>query len=248
MLRLSTSLDTAPYTTAKANGSDSIAERAFNRLRDDLLLGRFPYGERLVEEQLAERFRCSRTPVREALHRLQADGHLIKHPIGGVTPRPPQASAMRDLYEVRTAIEELVVRRATIGGDLAGVAALRECWLELRVEYLRAPSELETPDFVYADESFHEGLATAAGNSAAVRYLRDINERIRVLRVHDFTTGDRVKTTIDEHVELTDAIAAGDAARAVALMSVHISRSAQVVEQRVGAMLARMFDGGGQAG
>jgi DNA-binding GntR family transcriptional regulator len=196
----------------------------------------------LIEENLAERFKCSRTPVREALHRLQADGHVVKHPMGGTTPHPPQASAMRELYEMRTVIEDLVVRRAATAVDQTKVAELRANWDDLRTKTKRNRTVLQTPDFVYADEAFHEGLAAASGNFAATRYLRDINERIRILRVHDFTTGDRIKTTIDEHIELADAILSNEADAAAALMRVHIDRSARVVEQRVGAMLARMFD------
>lgn len=232
------------YGLAADSTSDSIAERVYQDLRDDLLFGRVPLGERLVEEHLAERFDCSRTPVREALHRLQADGHVVKHPMGGITPQPPQATALRELYELRVVIEDLVVRRVASAEDKIKVADLRAGWVELRDLDSTKRNKIETPDFVYADEAFHEGLAAAAGNQSAARYLRDINERIRILRVHDFTTQDRIAVTIDEHIELTDAILEGEVDTASALMRVHIDRSARVVEQRVGEMLARMFDAG----
>lgn len=230
------------YGLADNSANDSIAERVYQDLRDDLLFGRVPLGERLVEEHLAEQFDCSRTPVREALHRLQADGHVVKHPMGGITPQPPQASALRELYELRVVIEDLVVRRVSHVEDKIKVADLRAGWVELRDLDSAKRNKIETPDFVYADEAFHEGLAAAAGNKSAARYLRDINERIRILRVHDFTTQDRIAVTIDEHIELLDAILEGEVDTASALMRVHIDRSARVVEQRVGQMLARMFD------
>lgn len=224
---------------------ESIADRVYHQLRRELLLGRFPYGERLIEEQLADRFECSRTPVREALHRLMADGHLVRHSVGGLTPQPPQASVMRELYDVRVVLEDLVVKLAATFGDRDRIEALRDRWVEMRGEFADGGSRIESPDFVHADEAFHEGIATAAGNQAAGRFLRDINERIRVLRVHDFTTSDRIGTTIDEHIELASAILDGKADEAAALMRVHIDRSAKVVEERVGAMLARMFDAEG---
>ncbi len=229
---------------ADSSGSESIAERVYQDLRDDLLFGRIPLGDRLVEEHLAEQFECSRTPVREALHRLQADGHIVKHPMGGITPQPPQATSLRELYELRVVIEDLVVRRAANAEDKIKIADLRASWVDLRDLDPAKRNKIETPDFVYADEAFHEGLAAAAGNKSAARYLRDINERIRILRVHDFTSGDRIAVTIDEHIELADAILEGEVDTASALMRVHIDRSARVVEQRVGEMLARMFDGG----
>ena len=208
------------------------AEEVHSQLRAALLAGAFPYGRRLVEEQLAERFATSRTPVREALRRLEGDGHVVRDRSGGVRPNAPKVSVMRELYAVRTVLEDLAVR-TTQPERLDG---LHEEWLELRVE------RDESPDFVYADEGFHEALAHASGNGATERYLRDINERIRVIRIHDFTTPDRIEATVEEHLEILEALYAGRSDAAAALMRVHIERSADVVERRVGELLARMFE------
>ena len=201
-------------------------------LRAALLAGSFPYGQRLVEEQLAERFSTSRTPVREALRRLEGDGHVVRDRSGGVRPNAPKVSAMRELYDVRVVLEDLAVRTA----DAEKLEPLHEEWTELRDEHD------ESPDFVYADEGFHEAIAAASGNRATERFLRDINERIRVIRIHDFTTTDRIEATIDEHLEILEAIGSGRVDAAAALMRVHIERSADVVEARVGELLARMFE------
>jgi DNA-binding GntR family transcriptional regulator len=208
------------------------AEAVHCELRAALLAGAFPYGQRLVEGQLAERFATSRTPVREALRRLEGDGHVVRDRAGGLRPNAPRVSGMRELYAVRTVLEDLAVRTA----DPAALEPLREAWLELRSE------RDESPDFVYADEAFHEAFARASGNGATERYLRDINERIRVIRVHDFTTVDRIVTTIEEHLEILEALRSGRRDAAAALMRVHIERSADVVERRVGELLARMFE------
>ena len=208
------------------------AEAVHKELRAALLAGAFPYGQRLVEEQLAERFNTSRTPVREALRRLEGDGHVVRDRSGGVRPNAPKVSVMRELYDVRIVLEDLAVRNA----DPALVEPLREEWLELRAEHD------DSPDFVHADEAFHESIAHATGNRATERYLRDINERIRVIRIHDFTTPDRIDATIEEHLEILDALRAERTDAAAALMRVHIERSADVVEARVGELLARMFE------
>jgi DNA-binding GntR family transcriptional regulator len=208
------------------------AEEVHSKLRAALLAGEFPYGQRLVEEQLAERFATSRTPVREALRRLEGDGHVVRDRAGGVRPNPPRVSAMRELYEVRIVLEDLAVRTA----DPALLDCLEAEWQELRAEHD------DGPDFVYADEGFHETIAHACGNGAVARYLRDINERIRVIRIHDFTTPDRIETTIAEHLEIIAAIRGGRIDAAAALMRVHIERSAAVVEQRVGELLTKLFE------
>jgi DNA-binding GntR family transcriptional regulator len=208
------------------------ADDVHQELRAALLAGAFPYGQRLVEEQLAERFNTSRTPVREALRRLEGDGHVVRDRSGGVRPNAPKVSAMRELYDVRVVVEDLAVRTA----DAEKLEPLHEEWTELKAEHD------DSPDFVYADEAFHEAIAAASGNRATERYLRDINERIRVIRIHDFTTTDRIEATIEEHLEILEAIGAERTAAAAALMRVHIERSADVVEARVGELLARMFE------
>lgn len=220
----------------------SLADRIYTDLRHDLLLGTIPFQERLPEEQLAEKYGCSRTPVREALHRLTADGHLIKDASGSMIPNPPQTSTMHDFYELRQAIEGLVVRRASkLTGDDT-IDALRRDWTDLRDHWNGTAGQIAGPDFVFADEAFHESIAEASGNTAAARMLREINERIRALRIHDFMDPDRVVSTISEHIEIATAIVAGRTSVAADLMRAHIDRSALVVELRVGAMLARMFD------
>ena len=223
----------------------SRADRVHRELRRALLAGELPLTERLTEEQLAERFQTSRTPVRDALRRLETEGHLMRDRSGGVRPNMPRASTMREIYEVRIMLEDLVVRRAAErepGVDAAGLEELRDDWAELEAEWPALAGQFELPEFVYADEGFHDRLARLSGNVTAARHLRDVTERIRLLRIHDFTTGDRIETTIAEHLAIADAVVAGDAERARMLMRDHVQSSAAVVEQRVGQLLARILD------
>jgi DNA-binding GntR family transcriptional regulator len=101
------------------------------------------------------------------------------------------------------------------------------------------------PDFVHADERFHRALASASGNDVAEALLADLNDRIRILRVHDFTTDDRIGATITEHLEILGCVLSRDADAAAAFMRAHVQRSALVVRERVGSALARMFEGPG---
>ena len=152
---------------------------------------------------------------------------------------------MTQVYEVRLVIEELCVRRAVAAGDRALLESVRDDWLALRDE--GAGAARRGPDFVHADERFHRRIAEAAGNDMARRVLRDINESIRLVRIHDFTTPDRVRATIDEHMEIIDAVLAGDPDAAAAFMRAHVQRSALVVRRRVGVVLARMADAAEEA-
>ena len=212
----------------------SSADRIYLALREDLLSGRLAFGERIVEERLAERFSTSRTPVREALRRLEGDGHLER--LGSALRQvPPRLIDMTELYDLRFAVEQLIAERAARRGDRNALATLRDEWRTMEMP-------ADEPAFVRTDEGFHTAFAAAAGNLAALRALRDINERIRVVRVHDFTSTDRIETTITEHVEIVEAALRGEPQRCSQLMSTHIGRSAEVVEQRVGQLLTKIFD------
>jgi len=98
---------------------------------------------------------------------------------------------------------------------------------------------------VLADEGFHIGLAEAAGNVALVDVLRQLNERIRIVRMQDFLSIDRIVSTIAEHLEILDVLLAGDLQAAEAALATHIERSKEVVDQRVLLAIARMVGAGG---
>jgi DNA-binding GntR family transcriptional regulator len=218
------------------------ADDVHSALRAALLAGSFPYGQRLVEEQLAERFNTSRTPVREALRRLEGDGHIVRDRSGGMCPAAPSVKSMRELYEVRIALEELCARRAATSGDRAMIETIEQDWQALEVAWHDSRALPRGPDFVYADEGFHRALAAASGNDVAEALLGDLNDRTRVLRIYDFTTDDRIGATIAEHLEIVRSVLTGDADAAAAFMRAHVQRSALVVRERVGSALARMFE------
>jgi len=233
-----------------SNGGTGIshAQRVYSALRERLLHGDMPVGRRLVEQQLAAEFQTSRTPVREALRRLEGDGHIVRDRAGGMCPNPPSVKSMRELYEVRLAIEELVARRAATSGDRGRIDAIEHEWRGLLAAWQDTRVLPRGPDFVHADEGFHRALASASGNDVAEALLGDLNDRIRILRIHDFTTDDRIGATIAEHLEILGCVLARDADAAAAFMRAHVQRSALVVRERVGEALARMFElpGGAQ--
>lgn len=228
------------------------ADQAYTDLKQQLLLGGFALNVRLGEERLATLLGVSRTPVREALHRLHAEGIVRRLPDGGYEPVAPDVGRMRHLYEVRAGLEMQALqrpgRRAAAHGQLshdrAALLMLRAEWQDLADdENLEA-----SPAFVLLDEAFHVTLAEAAGNPVIAELLRQVNDRIRIVRMQDFLTLERVRSTIDEHLGLVDAVLAGDLAEAERRFTEHLDRSIAVVEERVLRAIARMVQGGLQGG
>ena len=217
-------------------------ELAYHLLRQRLLEGDFPPGSRLGEERLAAEIGVSRTPIREALSRLHSEGLVERLPDGGFGPTLINLHLILELYEIRFALERSALRR-TVGSEPAHdeelVRALRADWADMDAP--TSDDEVDG-DFVLLDEDFHDRLASAAGNRSLVVQLHKVNERIRIVRMQDFLTADRVELTIGQHLAVLDALLAGDPMLAEDRLIGHFDESLSVVEERAALVIARMLD------
>jgi DNA-binding GntR family transcriptional regulator len=207
-----------------------LAEQVYQRIRADLLRGHIRPGERLTEEWAADHYAASRTPVREACRRLAEEGLLTHRPRRGYRVPPINEQEIEELYEIRRALELLSVRRAAAvahtPGGAAAITQLREQWRTL------VPAA--GAKVVYNDEAFHRELAGVGGNAQLSPMLDAISARIRLVRVHDFLDQERVVATRVQHLGILDAVLAGDADLAAALMHAHISESQRAVVASAG--------------
>lgn len=247
---MDTSTRTAPSTGLHTveEAAPSRSEATHRVLKRRLLVGEFAFGHRLGEERLAAMLDVSRTPVREALARLHAEGLVQRHPEGGFEPAFPDMDRIAELYEVRKSLELTAVRR-TIGPDTAGTAADamphdRTALLELRRDWEALeddPGEHADPDFVLVDEDFHIRLAMSSGNTALAEVLGTVNERIRIVRVHDFLTEERILATVEEHLGIIDGLLDGSVDTTVERLEAHINESARVASGRAMSAMVRML-------
>lgn len=209
------------------------------RIRRMVLLGVFPTRERLAEERIAEMLGVSRTPVREAMARLHAERLLHRYADGGYFVAEPDLADLRDLYEVRIALELRGLVRAWEGfapHDVAVLEPLRDRWR--RLEHDRPDPD---PSFVEVDESFHMTLCRATGNTVLADTLETVNARIRPVRMHDFFTEDRIATTITQHLGIVEAVLANEVDVAVDRMREHVGESMEVVERRAARAITQMI-------
>jgi DNA-binding GntR family transcriptional regulator len=236
-------MDTSLYTDGadRAGGrarSTSLREQVYEDLRGRLMMGEFGAQDRLGEERLAAELGVSRTPVREALIRLAADGLLVRQD-SGYYPVLPDLTELRDLYELRVTIELRGLARAmepdAVRHDAAALDTLLQAW-----RALAADPPAPDPRFVLLDEDFHLTLCRAAGNPVLAAALETVNARIRPVRMYDFLTADRIELTISEHLEILELTLAGRLAEALIALHRHVGESMEVVEQRVVRALTAM--------
>ncbi len=212
-----------------------LSDGAYRELKRRLVLWEYAPGRRLPEDGIAAEFGVSRTPVRDALRRLEREGFLEYEPHSGYRARTPNLARIQELYEVRLALEETAVRRLA-------AAPVRHSLDELLAEWEPPGQDLPAsdPDLLEADERFHESLALLAGNRPLAEMLRSINEHIRVIRANDFVTPKRIADTYRQHRAVLRALRRGDADGAAARLRAHILESQAHVWEAAERALSRV--------
>ncbi|TBU90653.1 GntR family transcriptional regulator [Stutzerimonas kirkiae] len=205
----------------------NLAEHIYARLKDDIGQFRLLPGDRFSEGEIATRMAVSRTPVRQALDRLAREGYLEVYFRSGWQVRPFDFERFEELYEVRVTLEMEAVRRLCerpANVLHAALESLMRTWIVHEEERLSDEAALSQ-----LDEQFHCHLLELAGNREMARIHRETSEKIRIIRRLDFTQGERVAATYEEHAEILRAILARRRDEAQQLLRNHIEASKAAV-------------------
>ncbi len=222
--------------------NQASVERLYEAVRDMAITFRLKPGERLNEVALARDLGASRTPLREALNRLTAEGLITFESGRGFFCRTLDAAEVQDLYELRLVIEEAVARRLCRMTPSPELIALQAFLLETGGD----EGTRTVPQLTELDETFHERLAALSGNGEMLRVLRNVNHRIRFVRWIDMENR-RVETQAD-HRAILAAIGERDEARAVELVQAHITKRKDQVTAVVREGFARIYYDRSEAG
>ena len=190
-------------------------------LRDDIIAGNLPFGCRLRIDDLANRYGVSHMPVREALRELHGQGLVVIEPNRGARVQPIHIGFVEDLFDVRSAIETMLARRAADRRTDAHLRALRDA--QSRLEDLVAAGDLRSVPRV--NNEFHGIINDAAGNPGALSLVDRHWLLVAALwQRHGYDEG-RFHGVIDDHRHLILAIERRDATSAAMLMGAHIEKA-----------------------
>ena len=199
--------------------------------------------ERINEVELARQFGVSRTPLREALNRLAAEGFLAATVNRGYTVRPLDPQRALTLYEYRVMLEVGALRLAVERASDAALDALAAFAARSRDE---PDDDAQALRLLSLDEQFHEGLAALSGNEEMLRSLRSLNGRIRFIRWIDMRDGRRAATQA-EHLRIVALLRAREADAAAALLQSHIARRLDQISEMIRAGFAEIYTGNAMA-
>ncbi len=203
----------------------ALATTAYYRIRRDLLFGDLATSRRLGEQELAQRYSMSRTPVREALQRLALAGFLASGPAGGYLPHKVSARDVREIYELRILLEPLAARLAIEHMTVEQEDALNSL-TKAGALALQSKNERELPKL---NAEFHSILAAASGNATLARVLSAITDRLAAHQI--FATGDHERQShlVNGLAEIVASLQAKDREAAASAVASHLEYARDIL-------------------
>lgn len=202
-----------------------LREIVLEALKEAIVNGKLKPGERLMEQQVAEELGVSRTPVREAIRKLEIEGFVIIIPRKGAYVSDISLKDIVQVFEVRAAMEALA----------AGLAAQRIADEQLEklerklVEVKNAVDSSDLDNIIQFDTDFHEIIYEASRNDRLVQILNNLREQIQRYRTASLASPGRLKDTLKEHQELVEAISTRNVALAQKLAKEHIENAENTI-------------------
>lgn len=216
-------------------------DKAYARIRDLVISGEFAPDEPLSERSLSDRLALGRTPVREALKSLAKDGLLTIHPMRGTFVRQLSFDDLREIHELRLALEGMAAYLAATRGPTEG---LERCAKELRRAKSRAVIDVEEAQ--QAGWAFHDELFRSTANGRLVEAYDNLRAQsgLALQKISQYSL-DRTRQAVNEHLEIHAAVAAQDPDTAQQLMWRHLSSAFEARLRAFGAVRPSMPVRGG---
>lgn len=205
----------------------SIAEQIFEQLEKEILSGIYARGELLTETKLSEKLGVSRTPIREALRRLDQE-HIIKMTTKGAYVLGITSQDIDDIYEIRLRLEGWAASLAAKRATEEEIAKLKET-VELQEFYTQKE---DADNIKNMDSSFHRLMYFMSGSTPLYDTLEPLHKRIIKYRKASISNGNRAYESLKEHKVIFEAIAAHDSVLAEKLVNEHVRKAQANIAKR----------------
>ena len=206
-----------------------LRDVVFNTLRQAILKGELEPGERLMEIQLAGRLGVSRTPVREAIRKLELEGLVVMIPRKGAEVASITEKSLRDVLEVRKALEELAA-------ELACQRMTEEEIVEAEKQLENFKKEVQSNDvtkIAEMDVEFHEMIYMGTKNERLIQMLHNLREQMYRYRMEYIKDQEKRNTLVEEHMEIINRIKNHDIEAAKEASRKHIDNQESAVSKKI---------------
>ncbi|PTQ66379.1 GntR family transcriptional regulator [Celeribacter persicus] len=208
--------EASPISAHDQSAKPNLTEQVYEQLIQILISGELRPGDVIVERKIADRLNASRTPVREALGRLEAERLVFKQPNRGVTVSPFSTEALIEILNVRQLLESEAARLAAGRIPADKIEKIRARMMELSEK-----SSVSLAETWEVDDQLHSAIAEASGNSLMAGLIRDLRRRTHVFNAYRNPHDSRFDAK--ENLFVLDMVASGDAEKARSAMYDHIN-------------------------
>lgn len=214
-------MEREPLVPIKLDSYKPLRELVFEALREAIINGQLAPGERLMEIQLAEELGVSRTPVREAIRKLELEGLVLMVPRKGAYVATFSMRDVVEVFEIRGALEGLA---AALAAERITEPELEELERHL-VKSAEIIDHADLQGMVEVDTGFHQILYQASRNERLAQIINNLREQIHRFRQTSLSYPGRMKFALEEHREIVDAISARDSELARKLAQEHVENA-----------------------
>lgn len=202
-----------------------LRDVVYNTLRQAILRGELKPGERLMEIQLANKLGVSRTPVREAIRKLELDGLVLMIPRKGAEVADISEKSLRDVLVVRKALEELAVQLTCEKIGKAQIMELKEA----AEEFKKILKSSDVTQIAEADVRFHDVIYMATDNQKLIQLLNNLGEQMYRYRVEYLKRPEVYPQLVEEHEEIIRQIEKREKEQAAEIVCRHIDNQVEAV-------------------
>ena len=206
-----------------------LRDVVFNTLRQAILRGELKPGERLMEIQLANKLGVSRTPIREAIRKLELEGLVLMIPRKGAEVAEITEKNMLDVLEVRRALEELAVKLACERITEEEIQELKDA----ADAFQKILSAKDITKIAEADEAFHDVIFKSTGNDRLIQLLNSLREQMYRYRLEYLKREEYHPQLLEEHQQIIDRITRKDQSEAAELIDRHIGNQVDVMLEMI---------------
>ena len=206
-----------------------LRDVVFNTLRQAILTGELKPGERLMEIHLADRLGVSRTPIREAIHKLEREGLVTIIPRRGAEVAQITEKSMNDVLEVRRALDALCVELACDRITEEGLENLKAAC----DNFEQCVKTKDSKKIAQADVALHDIIVQATGNQRLIQLVNNLSEQMYRYRFEYIKDSSQHKTLVEEHRIIYRSIMAKDKETAAAAARTHIDNQEKAIIRQI---------------
>ncbi|PNH19258.1 GntR family transcriptional regulator [Lachnospiraceae bacterium] len=206
-----------------------LRDVVFHTLRQAILKGELEPGERLMEIRLAKRLGVSRTPIREAIRKLELEGLVIMIPRKGAEVAGITEKNLRDVLEVRRSLEELAIELAVKRMDESGITRLEEA----RIGFREALNSNDMIRIAQADERFHDAIYAGTDNEKLIQLLNNLRDQMYRYRLEYIKDTGKRQIIMDEHESILNAVKTRDVELGKRAMREHIDNQELTISRKL---------------